>query len=199
MAKNFPELLKRHPWGISFVNIGQRCTNKNHPKYKFYGEKGISRDISSDELRRMYLRDRAYLMKSPSVDRVDASKGYNFKNCRYIEMEENRREANERRTAAKRNVTKNITIDELRDIVCKVNRENGMEALEVTRRFVSPPYKGEPRLRDQEPQQYPPQLSGLHDGGKQKRRISGNTQGGEGSFGGPAGFYGIPTGGSYRT
>ncbi len=196
MLRNFPTLLKRHPWAISFVNIGQRCTNKNHPKYKFYGEKGIAREISSAELRRMYIRDKAYLMKSPSIDRIDASQGYSFKNCRYLEMEENRREANDRRTALKQG----LTIDELRDMVCKVNREAGVTALEVTHRFVSPPFRGEPRLKDETLKEYPKQLSGLHeDTTRQKIRISGSTRGGEGSFGGPSAVYGSPTGGSHLT
>ena len=199
MKRNFPDLLKRHPWAISFVNIGQRCTNKNHPKYKFYGEKGITRNISSEELKRMYLRDKAYLMKSPSIDRLDSSKGYSFKNCRYLEMEENRREANERRTTAKLNVTKDISIEQLRDIVCKINLMDGVNALEATYRFVSPPYRGEKRLKEQYPKEYPRQLSGLHSGTKQRQRLAGNTQGGEGSFGGPSGAYGIATGGSHLT
>jgi len=191
-------ILKRHPWGISFVNIGQRCSNPNHPKFKFYGEKGISREISSDELKRMYIRDKAYLMKFPSVDRIDAQQSYTFKNCRYIEMEENRREANARRTQKKQD-TADLTMEQLRNAMCKINREDGVDALEVTRRFVSPPYMGEPRLKDREPLQYPKQLSGLHGEERQKLRIAGSTRGGESSFGGVSGAYGVSTGGSFRT
>lgn len=190
-------ILKRQPWTVSYVNIGQRCHNENHPKYKFYGARGIRRDISSAELKRMWIRDRAFLMKSPSVDRVDANKNYTFGNCRYIEFSDNRKEANSRRS---KSVEKNYDPrlrHNLYEMLAKPIGE--MDAREASLRFVSPPYHGIQRIRNRKPVDYPKQLSGLHRNLRQRIRISGDTQNRRGGFGGVTGAYGMTTGGAYRT
>jgi len=194
---NTLDILKRQPWHIAYVNIGQRCTNKNHPKFKFYGGKGIKRSITSTELKTMYDRDNAHLMKSPSVDRIDTSKDYCVSNCRFIEMDENRKLANDART-------QRITIRSIskaRDLIGNLNRPN-MQRTDMHPKDVeniySPPYKDMERKTKE--YNYPPQISGVRPGKKRQRiNVQGNT-GGNTQFGGISGAgYGVNTGGSYRT
>ena len=37
----------------------------------------------------MYIRDKAHLMKKPSIDRKDNDKNYTLENCRFIELQDN--------------------------------------------------------------------------------------------------------------
>ena len=167
MNLDINDILKREPWHIAYVNIGQRCHNPNHPKYKFYGGKGVTRAITSDELKRMYFRDKAFLMKSPSVDRIDPDTDYCFDNCRFIEMDENRKLANDRRTAS-RNA---VDIEKLRDLMCKFNRAS-CPASELSTKEIedifSPPFKGTESRTKEYP--YPPQLAGVRTN-PNKRRV----------------------------
>ena len=198
---NINDILKRQPWHISYVNIGQRCNNPNHPKYKFYGAKNIRRSITSSELKRMWYRDKAFLMKSPSVDRIDPTKDYSYDNCRYLEMEENRALAKKPKATKKPKPNpaelekQELSIDQLRDLMSKVNRATETNVKEVENIY-SPPFSGDKHKTG--PYEYPSQLLGVKNG-KQKIRVSGNANSG-GQFGGSAGpVYGVPTGGSYLT
>lgn len=82
---------QRNPWSITFRHIYTRCNNENHDSYKNYGAKGVKCLISRDELKALWIRDRAGEMKKPSIDRRDSSKDYTFDNCRYIELSDNSR------------------------------------------------------------------------------------------------------------
>ena len=42
-----------------------------------------------DDMKELWFRDRADLMKCPSIDRIDNKKHYTKDNCRYIELEDN--------------------------------------------------------------------------------------------------------------
>lgn len=72
-------------------NLKSRCGNPNDKKYKYYGGKGISIKLNKNELGVLWNRDKADLMKQPSLDRKDSAKDYEFSNCRFIEMEDNRK------------------------------------------------------------------------------------------------------------
>jgi len=72
-------------------NIKYRCTNKNDRKYKYYGEKGIKNHLTIDNLTTLWIKNKAYKMKQPSIDRIDSDKNYTLSNCRFIEMEKNRK------------------------------------------------------------------------------------------------------------
>jgi hypothetical protein len=190
------DILKRQPWHIAYVNIGQRCTNCDHPKYKFYGGKGIKRSITSEELKMLYFRDKAYLMKSPSVDRMNSSKDYAFENCRYIEMDENRKLANDQRSGK-------LSVDQMRDLMCKLNRlsdrqtRSTINPKEIENMF-SPPTKGEERRVKENI--YPPQILGVRaKTDPQRIRVQGSTNGGSRFGDTSGGVFGIPTGGSYGT
>ena len=72
-------------------NLKSRCGNPLDKKYKYYGGKGIKIRLTKDEIAYMWNRDKAYLMKQPSLDRKNSDKDYKLKNCRFIEMETNRK------------------------------------------------------------------------------------------------------------
>jgi len=78
-----------YPWKIIYNNIKQRCLNKNHPRYKYYGGRGIKCLITKEELKEIWFRDKAYLLKKPSIDCKDNDENYEYSNCQFIEQSEN--------------------------------------------------------------------------------------------------------------
>lgn len=79
----------KFPWIRTLKNIKDRCNNINNKDYKNYGGRGIKCLIASEELKKLWFRDKAYLLKVPSIDREDNNGNYTFENCQYIEMIEN--------------------------------------------------------------------------------------------------------------
>jgi len=79
---------KEFPWKRTLEYIKQRCDNPNKDVYKYYGGRGIKCQITSEELRVIWFRDKAYLMEQPSIDRKDNDGNYTFNNCQYIELRE---------------------------------------------------------------------------------------------------------------
>jgi len=75
--------MNTHPWYRTLTHIKRRCL------YGAYLSKGIKCLISLPELKELWFRDKAYLMKRPSIDRKDNNDHYVFDNCRYIELHEN--------------------------------------------------------------------------------------------------------------
>src|SRR3990167_8424445 len=75
----------------TLVNISQRCTNPSNPAFSRYGQKGISVGITLEELIYLWVRDRASLLRQPSLDRINNDGNYTLDNCRFIELEENSR------------------------------------------------------------------------------------------------------------
>jgi len=88
------EYLARFPWKRTLHEIKQRCGNPKHIGYHRYGGRGIKCLITSEELKQIWFRDKAYEMKKPSIDRIDNDGNYNLENCRYIELSENRKKSN---------------------------------------------------------------------------------------------------------
>lgn len=80
---------KDFPWKKTLSQIKQRCNNPNNPDYKHYGGRGIKCKITSDELKELWFRDKAYNMDKPSIDRINSNGNYTFKNCKYIEQTNN--------------------------------------------------------------------------------------------------------------
>lgn len=69
--------------------IQQRCHNPKHEKYPRYGARGIKCLITYSELKILWIRDKADLLKDPTVDRIDNDGDYIFYNLRFIEKSEN--------------------------------------------------------------------------------------------------------------
>lgn len=72
------------PWRATLQSIKNRCGRIG----KYINRKCL---ITADELKILWFRDKAYLLKSPSIDRIDNERDYTFENCRYIERRDNSR------------------------------------------------------------------------------------------------------------
>ena len=84
--KRRKEKFRKYPWlGIHFYVVA-RCSGNTHP----YSKKGIKNFLSKGEIKYLWFRDRAYLLKEPSIDRINGG-DYSINNCRFIEMKENSR------------------------------------------------------------------------------------------------------------
>ena len=81
----------RRKISVLMGDIKYRCENKKCPKYKYYGGRGIKNFLTVSDLINLWNRDNANLLKNPSIDRIDNNKDYNFDNCRFIEISENRK------------------------------------------------------------------------------------------------------------
>jgi hypothetical protein len=78
-----------HPWIKTFNSIETRCNNPKCASYIYYGGKGIKNFLKPKDLEYLWFRDKAYLMKRPSIDRKNSNSYYTVKNCRYIELSKN--------------------------------------------------------------------------------------------------------------
>lgn len=73
------------PWVRTLSHLKSRCKRSD----KFYYNKEVEMSLTLNELKELWFRDKAFLMKKPSIDRKNPLKGYHFDNCRYMEMREN--------------------------------------------------------------------------------------------------------------
>lgn len=92
---------KERPWIYVLLSIRQRCTNPNCDHYKYYGGRGIKCFLVPSEIKELWFRDKACLMKRPSIDREDNNGNYTFRNCRFIELGKNVEERNKRVSSKK--------------------------------------------------------------------------------------------------
>jgi len=72
----------KYPWTRPYYKARERYLTI--PEYQ---KRGF--DITKEEVRELWVRDKAELMDSPSIDRKDNDKGYTKENCRFIELHEN--------------------------------------------------------------------------------------------------------------
>ena len=82
------------PWKQIFTDIKYRCNNINARAYKWYGDRGIECRITEEELKELWFRDKAYLLKKPSIDRIDNDGNYELNNCQFIELIDNIEKSN---------------------------------------------------------------------------------------------------------
>jgi len=78
------------PWARTASNIRWRCKDLRVNNFEYYGGKGIKCLIKSSDLKISFMRDRAYNMKNPSIDRIDPDGNYTPENTRWIEFSRNR-------------------------------------------------------------------------------------------------------------
>jgi hypothetical protein len=73
-----------------WCDMRKRCTNKNNPDYKHYGERGIKvcEEWDSFENFRDWSLKNGY-KDDLQIDRIDVNKGYFPENCRFVTRKEN--------------------------------------------------------------------------------------------------------------
>ena len=79
----------KYPWLASYYGAKNRCCNLNNYSYERYGGKGIKMIMTKDDFKYLWVRDKAYLLKQPSIDRINNKGHYKLSNCRFIELSEN--------------------------------------------------------------------------------------------------------------
>ena len=77
------------PWKLTLYKIRERCSNPNSANWKWYGKKGIKLKLSEKNVKFIWLRDKAYLMEKPTIDRKNSNGNYCLSNCRFIENRKN--------------------------------------------------------------------------------------------------------------
>lgn len=74
--------LTKNPWARHYysskVNSGKRKNGRVHT-------------LKVADVKELWFRDKAFLLKSPSIDRINSKLGYVPSNCRFIERSENSR------------------------------------------------------------------------------------------------------------
>lgn len=81
---------KRYHLSRTLANIKQRCNYIKDKKYIYYGGKGIKCLLNLKDLRYLWFRDKAYILKQPSIHRKNNQENYTIDNCQFIEMSVNR-------------------------------------------------------------------------------------------------------------
>ena len=82
---------KNYPWFRFYKNAKERCTQKSNGSYKYYGEKGIEFNLTLGQIKSIWFRDKAFNLKTPSIDRINPNGNYDPDNCRFIELSDNRK------------------------------------------------------------------------------------------------------------
>jgi hypothetical protein len=79
---------QQNPWYIKWDTVRKRCSYKSG----LYAIKGIKNLLTCEDVKFLWFRDKAYLMKKPSIDRINTKGNYEIRNCRFIELSENCRQ-----------------------------------------------------------------------------------------------------------
>lgn len=69
--------------------VRSRCECRGHRAFPFYGGAGIECRITVEDVAEVWVRDRAWKLERPELDRVDPTGHYEISNIRFIEKEEN--------------------------------------------------------------------------------------------------------------
>jgi len=97
ISKREKEYHKKYPWIRVLKNIKKRCNDSKNKFYKNYGGRGIENHFkNADEIKFLWFRDKAWLLRQPSIDRKDNDGNYCIENCRFIEKGQNSAERNRR-------------------------------------------------------------------------------------------------------
>lgn len=81
ILESIQSLKLRKPWYRFFTHAQQRCRRNS-----WYIQKGIKNLLTREQVKELWIRDKANLLKRPSIDRIDSNGHYSFENCRFIEL-----------------------------------------------------------------------------------------------------------------
>lgn len=70
---------------IKICQLNSRCRND----MEYYRRRGIKNFLTFEDIKFLWLRDKGYKLKRPSLDRKNPDGHYSLKNCRFIEFEDN--------------------------------------------------------------------------------------------------------------
>ena len=76
---------KKNPWYVCLRAAKQRCNNKNHDSYPNYGGRGIRCLLTLKEIKQLWVRNKAYNLKKPSLDRKHEDKNYTLDNGHFMD------------------------------------------------------------------------------------------------------------------
>ena len=76
----------RNPWITHYYLAKWRCEKKNFDNYKYYGGRGIKFLMTKNNFKNLWFKDKAYLLKQPSIDRINVNGNYELSNCRFVEI-----------------------------------------------------------------------------------------------------------------
>jgi|SRR3990167_177478 len=79
-------------WVDKFNSIKTRCNKRS----SFYFRNGIKVKISCDELKELWLRDKADFMVKPTIHRINPIGNYTKDNCQFIEWAEHKHHSKRR-------------------------------------------------------------------------------------------------------
>lgn len=86
-------LYNKEPWRRTLASIKARCACK----YSYYKQHSIKNYLTLKDLKYLWIRDKAYLMQQPSIDRINSYKNYTITNCRYLELKINQQRPKRRK------------------------------------------------------------------------------------------------------
>lgn len=81
--------LSNNPWVKHLTKARSRCNNPKSVSYKNYGAKGIKCLLTIQDMKWLWVRDKAFDLIKPSLDRINSKEDYSYDNCRFIELSEN--------------------------------------------------------------------------------------------------------------
>ena len=80
------EYRRLRPWVTHHNSAQQRCQYTKNKDFGRYGGKGVKFLLSMMEMKALWFRDKAFNMRTPSIDRKDSNGDYVFQNCRFVEQ-----------------------------------------------------------------------------------------------------------------